>query len=144
MELYNWILVLHIFGILSWMTCLFYLPRLFVYHIENIDKKDFCDVVEVQEKKLYAFIGMPAFGLVIFSGLILLYLNPSLLSGAGFMHAKLLLVFFLAVFYFSCKVFMNQLKEKACTKTTKFFRIYNEIPTVLTILIIILIIVKPF
>jgi putative membrane protein len=144
MEVYNYIVVVHIFAILSWMTCLFYLPRLFVYHIENIDKQDYCDVVEVQEKKLYTFIGMPALATVLISGIALLYINPSLLQGAGFMHTKLLLAFFLMIFYFSNKVFINQLKEKTCTKTSKFFRIYNEIPTVLTIFILILIVIRPF
>ncbi len=144
MEIYNWILVVHIFGILAWMSCLFYLPRLFVYHIENIDKKDFCDICEVQERKLYIFIGMPALSAVLFSGIGLLYLNPNLLHSGGFMHAKLFLVFLLMVFYFSCKIFMKQLKAKTCTKTTKFFRIYNEIPTILTIFILILIVIKPF
>ena len=56
MEYYTWILTFHIMAFMSWMSMLFYLPRLYVYHVENLDKKDFTDIIKVQEFKLYKYI----------------------------------------------------------------------------------------
>ena len=56
MEYYSWILTFHVVSFMSWMAMLFYLPRLFVYHVENIDKKEFVEVVKIQEYKIYKYI----------------------------------------------------------------------------------------
>ena len=61
MDHYKWILAFHIIALMSWMAMLFYLPRLFVYHVEHAEKKEFVEVVKIQEYKIYKYIGLPAF-----------------------------------------------------------------------------------
>ena len=56
MEYYTWILTFHVVAFMSWMAMLFYLPRLFVYHVENIDKKEYVEIVKIQEFKIYKYI----------------------------------------------------------------------------------------
>ena len=146
MEYYTWILTFHIMAMMSWMAMLFYLPRLYVYHVENIDKKEFVEVVKIQEYKIYKYIGAPAMWATIISGAIMLYLNPYLLSSeaGGWMHAKLTVVVFLIVYSFSLEKYRKQLENNQCTKSGKFFRMYNEVPTMLAILIVGYVITKSF
>ena len=80
MEYYTWVLTFHIMAMMSWMAMLFYQPRLYVYHTENQNKKEFVDVVKIQELKMYKYIGVPAMWATIISGAVMLYLNPYLLS----------------------------------------------------------------
>lgn len=131
---------------MSWMAMLFYQPRLYVYHVEHKNKKDFVDVVKIQERKMYKFIGLPAMWATIISGAWLLYLNPYLLSGdaGGWMHAKLLFLVFLIAYSFSLETYRKQLEEGTCTKSGNFFRAYNEVPTVLSLLIVGYVITKTF
>ena len=70
------ILTFHVIAVMSWMAMLFYMPRLFVYHQENKDKKDFTDIVKIQEDKIYRVIGAPAMWATIISGSLLIYINP--------------------------------------------------------------------
>ncbi len=141
MDYYYEILAFHIVSVLSWMSLLFYMPRLFVYHIENIDKKDFTDVVKVQEDKIYRIIGFPAKIATILSGGILIYLNPSLLE-QDWMIAKLLILVLLITYSFSLEYFRKILLQDKCTKDGQFFRAYNEVPTLFSILIVVFVITK--
>jgi len=135
------VLAFHIISVLSWMAMLFYLPRLYVYHLENKEKKDFVDVVKIQEFKLYKYIGMPAMWATIISGVTLIYLNPSLFEMPWF-HAKLTLVVFLVIYSISLEYIRKKLESNSCKKDGKFFRAYNEIPTILAILIVTFVILK--
>jgi len=141
MEYYYEILAFHIISVLSWMSLLFYMPRLFVYHVENIDKKDFTDVVKIQELKIYKVIGFPAKIATILSGITLIYLNPILLSQNWFI-AKLIILVFLISYSFSLEYFRKILLEDKCTKNGQFFRAYNEVPTLAAILIVTFVITK--
>jgi putative membrane protein len=129
---------------------LFYLPRLFVYHAENKDNEGFVKVAKVMERKLYRFIGIPAFWATLISGIALIALSKSYYGGAsvfaqgGWMHAKSTLLVFLIVFFFSMGRYLKQFAEDRCEKSGSFFRKYNEIPTVLMLLIVAMVIVKPF
>lgn len=143
MQYYSWVLTFHIISVLSWMAMLFYLPRLFVYHVENIDKKEFIDVVKVQEYKIYKYIGLPAMWATILSGIAMIYLNSSLLSFDWF-HAKLLVVVLLIIYSFSLEYFRKRLADNSCKYSGKFFRMYNEQPTLLAILIVTYVITKNF
>nr|MDA3908270.1 CopD family protein [Sulfurimonas sp.] len=78
MEYYMYILVFHIISFISWMAALFYLPRLFVYHVEHADKAQFVEIVKIQEYKLYKYIGVPAMWATLLSGTAMLGLNPIL------------------------------------------------------------------
>ncbi len=141
MEYYLDILAFHILSVLSWMAALFYMPRLFVYHQENKDKKDFTDVVKVQERLIYNAIGFPAKITTILSGSVMLYLNPNLLQ-QNWMVAKLIVLVLLIAFSFSMNHYRKKLLEDNCTKSGQFFRAYNEIPTILAILIVVFVITK--
>ena len=141
MEYYYEILSFHILAVLSWMSMLFYMPRLFVYHIENKDVKEFTDIIKVQEDKLYRLIGVPAMWASIISGSILIYLNTDLLD-ADWMVFKIFALFLMTVFSFSLDVYRKQLADNVCFKSSKFFRAYNEIPTLLAVLIVVSVITK--
>jgi len=141
MTYYSEILAFHIVAVLSWMTMLFYMPRLFVYHQENKDKKDFTDVVKIQERKIYKVIGMPAMWATLASGGTLIYLNPSLLEQSWFV-AKLLLLVLMVAYSFSLEYFRKILERDECNKNGQFFRAYNEVPTLFAILIVVFVITK--
>ncbi len=141
MEYYSYILAFHMIAVFSWMTLLFYMPRLFVYHQENLDKKDFTDVVKIQEVKIYKIIGYPAMLASIFSGIAMLIINPILIE-QDWMIAKLLVLVLLIIYTLSLEKFRKILEEDRCTKDGQFFRAYNEVPTLLAILIVTFVITK--
>lgn len=143
MSYYTWILTFHIMAVMSWMAMLFYLPRLFVYHVENIEKKEFVEVVKIQEYKIYKYIGAPAMWATIASGAIMIFSNSELLS-QSWMHAKLFTLLFLIHYSFSLNKYRIQLEKDICKKSGKFFRMYNEIPTMLAILVVGYVITKSF
>ena len=144
MAYYSWILAFHVMSFVSWMAMLFYLPRLFIYHRENADTKEFTKVVEVQEYKLFKYIGVPAMWATIISGAVMLYLNPGIFSSGGWMHAKLLFLAFLIAYHFSLNSIRKTLLENPHYKSSKYLRFYNEVPTLLMIFIVIMVVVKPF
>jgi putative membrane protein len=128
-------------AVLSWMSLLFYMPRLFVYHQENNDKKDFTDVVKIQEYKIYKVIGYPAMWATILSGSVMIYLNPYLLEQDWFL-AKLTILALLISYSYSLEYFRKILEQDRCKKDGQFFRAYNEVPTLLSILIVTFVITK--
>ena len=143
--MYAWVLWFHIISMVSWFAVLFYLPRLFVYHAENGTNNGFVEVVEVMEMKIYKYIGVPAFWATLLSGIALIALYPTnIFATGGWLHAKLTLVAILIAYFFSLGRMRLRLKENTAYKSGKFFRMYNEVPTILLILIVALVIVKPF
>ena len=122
------------------MAGLLYLPRLFVYHSENISKNDISLTFKVMEYRLYRFIMNPAMMVVWLSGFILSYDN-------GFdlwLTIKFLLVFLMTIFHIFMKKCLNDFENDKSEYSSKFFRIINEIPTILMIFIIILVVIKPW
>ncbi len=144
MEYYNWILAFHVMSFTSWMAMLFYLPRLFIYHREHSDNVAFGKIVEIQEYKLYAYIGVPAMWATIISGAFMLYLNPAIFQSGGWMHTKLLFLSFLIAYSFSLNSIRKKLIDNPEYKSGKYFRFYNEVPTLLMIAIVIMVVIKPF
>jgi putative membrane protein len=144
MAYYSWILAFHVMSFVSWMAMLFYLPRLFIYHRENADTREFTKVVEVQEYKLFKYIGVPAMWATIITGALMLYLNSAIFSSGGWIHAKLLLIAFLIAYHISLNSIRKTLLENPHYKSSKYLRIYNEVPTLLMIFIVIMVVVKPF
>ncbi len=136
MQYYTWILTFHIMAFMSWMAMLFYLPRMFVYHMENIKKKEYIEVAKIQEDKLYRFIGVPAMWASILSGITMIALNPQVFQTGTWIHAKLTVVVVLITYSYSLSYYLKQLQNDTCTKSGKFFRAYNEVPTLLAILIV--------
>jgi len=140
-EYYLEILAFHIMAVLSWMAMLFYMPRLFVYHQEHKEKKDFTDVVKRQEYMIYKAIGLPAMWATILSGAMLIYINPSLLE-QDWMLGKLFFLLLMIIYSFSLEQFRKVLERDSCVKSGQFFRAYNEVPTLLSILVVTFVITK--
>ncbi len=143
MQYYSWILAFHVMSFISWMAMLFYQPRLYVYHSENADNKGFIDVVKIQEYKLIKYIGTPAMWATILSGSAMIYLNPDYLK-QGWMIVKLITLSFLIAYHFSLEIHRRKLEENPKYKPGKFYRFYNELPTLLMIVIVIMVVIKPF
>ena len=141
MEYYTYIMAFHVISMMSWMAMLFYLPRLYVYHQENSDKKEFLEVVKIQEYKLYKYIGAPAMWATIFSGGLMLFLNSDIFQ-SSWIHAKLTVAILLIAYSLSLEYFRKKLENDTCTKSGRFFRAYNEVPTILAILIVTFVMLK--
>lgn len=120
---------------------LFYMPRLFVYHAENIKNDGFVTVVKIQENKIYKVIGFPAMIATIVSGGVMITINPTLLEN-DWMIAKLIILVFMIGYSLSLNSFRKIFEENKCTKNGQFFRAYNEVPTLLAILIVVFVITK--
>lgn len=147
--MYSWMVWFHIISLVSWFAVLFYLPRLFVYHAENGTNNGFVEVVEVMEMKIYRYIGVPAFWATLLSGTALIMMSTqhygvNLFQTGGWLHAKLTLVAILTAYFFSLGHYRLKLKENTAYKSGKFFRFYNEVPTLLLLAIVALVIIKPF
>ena len=134
---------LHLIAVISWMAGLLYLPRIFVYHVENKEKKQATDIFEVMEKRLFIYIMRPAMILTWIFGLILIYLNGIEIFSQLWMQIKIVLVILLSVYNDYLGKCLVSLKNNSNTRSSKFFRIINEIPTVMLIFIVFLVIFKP-
>ena len=134
---------LHLIAVISWMAGLLYLPRIFVYHVENSEKKETTEIFEVMEKRLYFYIMRPAMILSWLFGIILIYINGIDIFSQLWMHIKLGLVVVLTIYHEYLGICLKSLKLKTNTKTSKFFRIINEVPTIILIFIIFIVIFKP-
>jgi putative membrane protein len=141
MEYYLPILAFHIIAVMSWMALLFYMPRLFVYHVENKDKKDFTDVVKIQEAKIYNVIGFPAMIATLLSGILMIYLNPSLLQ-QDWMWGKIVILLMMIHYTISLNKFRKILEQDIYDKNGQYFRAYNEVPTLYAILIVTFVVTK--
>jgi len=139
--MYQWTLWFHIISVISWFAALFYLPRLYVYHAENIENKGFVEVVKIQEYKLYKYIGIPAMWATIISGSYLIY---EIGFNELWLYAKLFFITLLVIYYLSLEKYRIAFEQDRCTKSGKFFRAYNEVPTILMLFIVAMVIVKPF
>ncbi|MDB3919185.1 protoporphyrinogen oxidase HemJ [Candidatus Pelagibacter sp.] len=134
---------LHLIAVVSWMVGLLYLPRIFVYHVENKQKKEATDIFEVMEKRLFFYIMRPAMIFTWIFGLILIYLNGIEIFSQLWMQVKLVLVILLSGYNDYLGRCLVSLKNNSNSKSSKFFRIINEIPTVMLIFIVFLAIFKP-
>jgi len=125
------------------MAGLLYLPRIFVYHVENSEKKQATDIFEIMERRLYIFIMWPAMILVWLFGIILIYLNGFEVLFSLWIQVKLGLVIILSAYHDYLGRCLKSLKDGTNKKNAKFFRIINEIPTILLIFIVFIVIFKP-
>ena len=143
MNLYLIIKSLHLIAVISWMAGLLYLPRIFVYHVENYEKKEATNIFEIMEKRLYNYIMRPAMLFSWIFGIILIYLNGLDVLSNLWMQIKLALVIILSGYHEYLGKCLMSLKNRTNTKTAKFYRYINEVPTILLILIIFVVIIKP-
>ena len=132
---------LHIIAVISWMVGLLYLPRLFVYHCGLKNNSESFNLLALMEKRLLRFIMNPAMIITFITGLFLLkYIGFS----QGWVHIKLLLVIFMAGFHGFLAKCRKNFENNQNNNSDKFYRIINEIPTILMIFIVFLVIFKPF
>ncbi len=140
-----WLKVFHIVFMVTWFAVLFMLPRLMVYHLETDDQKTRAKFVE-WERRTY-LLGHVAFGLMLLFGMALLIgyvqLSP-LYMKQGWLHTKLLLVALLFGYFIYCGILSKKIAAGSNTKTSKWMRLFNEIPAAFLIAIIALVVVKPF
>ena len=141
--MYLWLVALHLISIVCWFAALFYLPRLFVYHAMSDDRISI-DRFVLMERKLYYLIANPAMFSTIGFGIWLFLLAPSFYLQQVWFVVKIGLVLLLIGYHHICLSYMKKLADDNKRKTDKFFRVFNEIPVIFLIMIIILAIVKPF
>ena len=134
---------LHLIAVISWMAGLLYLPRIFVYHAENNDDEKISDVFKIMEKKLYFFIMTPAMILSWLFGLLLIHSIGFQQLGQKWMVLKIIFVAFLTLYHFYLGSNLNKFKNDQNIHSHKFYRLINEIPTLLLILIVFVVIFKP-
>ena len=143
MNIYLTYKALHLIAVISWMAGLLYLPRIFVYHTENQTNKNISDVFKTMERKLYFYIMTPAMIISWIFGLLLIGSIGFEQLSTYWLKAKLVLVFLLTIYHFYLGVFLKKFEMDVNTKSSKFFRFFNEVPTILIILIIFIVIFKP-
>ena len=143
MNIYFLFKSLHLIAIVSWMVGLLYLPRIFVYHVKNKEKKESKKIFMIMEKKLYFYIMYPAMALSWIFGLILISIIG--FSSLAFLWLKLKLIFvvLLTIYHLYLGKCIKELRENINQKSSKFFRIINELPTILLIFIVFTVIFKP-
>jgi putative membrane protein len=134
---------LHLIAVISWMAGLLYLPRIFVYHVENLSDQNISSVFKTMEKKLYFYIMMPAMILTWIFGLILISNLGSEIFSTLWIKLKLLMVVLLTLYHFYLLKLLNDFKLDQNIKSSNFFRIINEVPTILLILIVFIVVFKP-
>jgi len=142
MNLYLLFKSLHLIAVISWMAGLLYLPRIFVYHSETEEesqKKTF----KIMEKRLYNYIMMPAMMLSWLFGILLIHSLGFSVFSELWMQIKIIAVVILTYYHFTLGKYLNDFAIDINQKTSKFFRIYNEIPTLILIVVIFVVIFKP-
>jgi len=141
---YPWTKALHVISVISWMAGLLYLPRLLVYHTENSTASNITDLLQVMERRLLRGIMNPAMILTWTFG-ISLALTPGIVDwSAGWPWVKGAMILVMTWFHHWLGLRRKELAKGSCTVTAKRFRLMNEVPTVVMVVIVIMIIVRPF
>ena len=142
MNLYLLFKSLHLISVISWMAGLLYLPRIFVYHSEA-DHESQKKIFKIMERKLYNYIMMPAMLLSWLFGLLLLHNLGFSVFSELWMQIKIVSVILLTYYHFTLGKYLNDFALDNNHKSSKFFRVYNEIPTIILIIVIFVAIFKP-
>lgn len=138
----EWLKVLHIISVISWMVGLLYLPRLMVYHCDKELGSDMSETFKVMERRLLKGIMTPAMIASWVFGLLLAWENNLWLE--GWFVCKIFLVILLSAQHGFCAVWVKEFARDGRKRKPRFFRMVNEIPTVIMILVVILVEIKPF
>lgn len=140
--MYEIIKALHVISVIAWMAGLFYLPRLFIYHVSAEKGSDKSETFKVMERRLLRAIMNPAMMATWAFGLFLLIDGNWIVD--GWAHVKLTAVVCMTVFHMACARWRKAFENDQNAKSEKFFRIANEVPTLLLFIIVFMVIVKPF
>ena len=138
--IFNLLKTIHIFSVIAWMAGLLYLPRIFMYHADEEIKKDTSETFKVMERKLFNIIMTPAFILTWLSGLSMIHY----LGIDTWLILKIFFVVLLTGYHFVCRKWLKDFASDSNSRKSNFFRITNEIPAIFLIVIIILVVFKPF
>ncbi len=142
MDLYLWVKSFHVISIIAWMAALLYLPRLFVYHSTSAIGSEQSETFKVMERRLLKAIANPAMVSSWIFGLWTAYLGGFFVS--GWFHAKLFLVLLMSAYHGYLAKCLRRFAADENEKPARFYRILNEVPTILMIVIVVLVIGKPF
>jgi putative membrane protein len=142
-DYYRWFMAGHIVAMIAWMVGMFYLPRLFVYHVGAAPGSELSETLKVMERRLMRIIVNPAMGLTWLFGLIMLYAHPYLLQ-EGWLHVKITAVLLMSALHGMFSRNRKQFLRDQNVHSARYYRILNEVPTVLLIIIVIMVIVRPF
>ena len=134
---------LHLIAVISWMAGLLYLPRIFVYHAETYENREQSETFKLMEKRLYFYIMNPAMILSWVFGILLIHSQGIISLSLLWMKIKIGLVIILTAYHFYLLAVLKDFQTDSNTKSSKFFRIINEVPTILLIIIIFVVIFKP-
>lgn len=139
-----WLKAFHIIFVVTWFAALFYLPRLFVYHTEvSINDPQYQRFCVMEHKLFWAIMTPSAILTLLFGGSLLMYWHQAL-TQSGWLHTKLLLVGVLIIYHWMCWLHMKRLSQGRNEKSHVYYRVFNEIPAILLIAIVLLVVLKPF
>jgi protoporphyrinogen IX oxidase len=141
---YQWFKAAHIIAVISWMAAMLYLPRLFVYHVDAPIGSALSETLKIMERRLAKFIMTPAMLASWVIGLLMLGANHEALMAQGWIHAKLTLLLLLTALHGVFSKWRKGFERDQNTRSARFYRIWNEGPTLLMIVIVVLAVVKPF
>ena len=141
-DYFLWIKSAHIFAVICWFAGIFYLPRLFVYHAMSDDSIS-DERFKIMERKLYRGIMTPAAILSVGLGLWMMALQWDFYKTQGWMHGKLALVFLLLGYHHACGRMLHKFANNQNSKSDRYFRVFNELPVLLLLAVIILVVVRP-
>jgi protoporphyrinogen IX oxidase len=141
--MFLWLKALHVIAVISWMAGLLYLPRLMVYHCDVAKGTELSETLKLMERRLLVYIMRPAMIVSWIAGLILAFVYIGL-AGNYWLHLKLLFVILLTVSHGFLAARVKDFASDNNSRSQRYYRVINEIPTLLMIGIVILVIVKPF
>ena len=135
---------LHLISVISWMVGLLYLPRIFVYHTESIQNTNISNIFKTMERKLYYYIMMPAMTLSWIFGILLITMLDFNVFDELWIQIKLFMIVLLTIYHFFLGSCVTRFVDNKNTNSSKFYRIINEVPTILLIIIVFIVVFKPF
>lgn len=140
---YDWIKIGHLFSVIAWMAGIFYLPRLFVYHADAVAGSDQSETFKIMERRLFRGIMRPAmygtWGFGVWLGI-----KGAWFSTSSWLWLKLLFVLGLTVYHYQLDAWRKAFEQDANRRSSRFFRMMNELPTLLLFAILLLVVLKPF
>lgn len=141
---YPWIKAFHIISVIAWMAGMFYLPRLYIYHCDAEIGSDLSETLKIMERRLLRAIINPAMISTFVFGIMLLMIPGIVDWSAGWIWVKLAMLFLMTGFHGSLSRWRKDFEADRNEKSSKFYRYANEFPTILMIIIVIMVVVKPF
>jgi protoporphyrinogen IX oxidase len=139
-QLYPWFKAFHLLAIISWMAGIFYLPRIFVHYVEGLAANEDVRRLKIMARKLYHFTSM--MGVFALSSGLALWLGFGF--AGGWLHVKLTMVTLLVAYHISTRVFMKRMQRDAPLPSSTTLRWYNELPLVMLVVILWMVVLKPF